>query len=221
MFKQGFASVAIIIIVVVFLVAGAGLLLWQQTKLPAPSEVEGPAPEVVATTTVVDTANWKTYRNEKYGFEFEYPPTNKLVSRHELDCGSLEECSLLEAEAETADWVGVIGNFGPDVDRHTNLVFSMQAYAEKGKPELLAEQYREKYKLGADNNSIVLSDIVKIITGGLPAYHFEVGELTPFRRGVEVKDNIFTSKNNSNFFIYYDPTSEIASKIITTIKFIN
>ena len=85
MFNKGFSGlVAAIVAAVIIIAAGAGFLLWQQTKLPAvpagegtpppvPSGVEGPAPEVVATTTGADTANWKTYRNEEYGFEFKYP----------------------------------------------------------------------------------------------------------------------------------------------------
>ena len=63
MFKnKGFSAVALIIILAVLI--GGGYAVWKKPVATPPSALpEGEGIE-----------NWKTYRNEEYGFEFKYPP---------------------------------------------------------------------------------------------------------------------------------------------------
>jgi len=67
--NQSFSKIWIIIIAV-FIVGG--ILAWQYFGV---GKEEVKAPEVKTSQGVIKDkiTNWKTYRNEKYGFEFKYP----------------------------------------------------------------------------------------------------------------------------------------------------
>ena len=66
--NKGFASLALIIIAV--LVLGGGYWVWKEKAV-------APVPSTPSVDTV-DTTNWKTYRNDQYGFEVKYPIDLKL-----------------------------------------------------------------------------------------------------------------------------------------------
>lgn len=70
----------ILLVVVGFAIVGYFASAYYFTLWPFPSPnsvVPIFTPRPSATTTVLDTSAWKTYRNEEYGFEFKYPRTWK------------------------------------------------------------------------------------------------------------------------------------------------
>jgi len=80
--QSGFS--AIILVVIIVLVVVGGLVAWKQgwiskslvaTRTPTPAPTSG------------ETANWKTYANNDYGFEFKYPQTFFLDSQF-IDLGN-------------------------------------------------------------------------------------------------------------------------------------
>ncbi|MBI4136382.1 MAG: hypothetical protein HY481_02455 [Candidatus Vogelbacteria bacterium] len=66
-----------IIAILLLAALGLGAWVWSNYALaPAPVEdtnIEPPAPVAPINGSEIDTANWKTYRNEEFGFEFKYP----------------------------------------------------------------------------------------------------------------------------------------------------
>lgn len=99
-------------ILIFILIAGGGILLFSQRVTQKSSQLESVNP----------TANWQTYRNEQYGFEFRYPSNWKvencgddiLINGHcdtdaayvgyiHISTGSLDEQLQLFANFEKSD----------------------------------------------------------------------------------------------------------------------
>ena len=64
--QSGFSAI-ILAVIIVLAIAGGGLLAWKQGWIP--------------NLTSDETAGWKTYVNNDYGFEFKYPQTFFLDSQ--------------------------------------------------------------------------------------------------------------------------------------------
>jgi hypothetical protein len=74
---SGFSAI-ILAVIIVLAIVGGGLIAWKQGWIPKfPVATVTPTP----TPTFGETANWKTYANNDYGFEFKYPQTFFLDSQ--------------------------------------------------------------------------------------------------------------------------------------------
>ena len=65
-------SLGILIILIAAILAG-GIVIYKYQRIPE-GEVKLPEIKVPEEETKDETANWKTYSNEKYGYEVKYPP---------------------------------------------------------------------------------------------------------------------------------------------------
>jgi len=79
--------------ILTLLILALGIVVSACIKKPTNTNVipVGTGIQETATTTEIDTADWKTYRNEEYGFEFRYPQyysVNKKYSIWETDNGA-------------------------------------------------------------------------------------------------------------------------------------
>lgn len=226
--NRGIANIAVIVVVLLLLAAGAGFYLWQQTKLPAvpageatpppaPSGVEGPAPEVVATTTDIDTTNWKTYRNDQYGFEFKYP--EELVAK--TDDRADSPVTFIQDESG-ANLQLVWHEITPPAERHLFLLT-----IDNRTPETIFERIKTILLSGFDSSWDVRLEKSKIQLSGAQADRF-VAKATVKATGKEVKVDTYvvvpyppyTYTLNIPSFTLPDEAQRVADQILSTFKFI-
>ena len=70
----------ILIVLILAVIVGGGILAWiKQQEVPPAEFLEIKKPEKVVED---ETANWKIYRNEEYGFEIKYPDIFTTIEGH-------------------------------------------------------------------------------------------------------------------------------------------
>ncbi|KKR30377.1 MAG: hypothetical protein UT61_C0008G0033 [Candidatus Woesebacteria bacterium GW2011_GWA1_39_8] len=68
--QKGFAHLFLVVVIVII---GLGFLIYYSLQKGLIKTIPSNKFSLTPTTSIDETADWKTYRSEKYGFEFKYP----------------------------------------------------------------------------------------------------------------------------------------------------
>lgn len=119
--QKGFAILIILVVIILLiLIALGGFYFWNKSanKLPAPKV---PINVLVSPTPTPTPSPWKTYVNEKYGFQVTYPKTGVILTEKsyiEGECGTaIKEIKpgIIDVDnffqVKIIDWKGTIADY--------------------------------------------------------------------------------------------------------------
>ncbi len=196
--RKGFASI-VLIGVFVALIGLGGYFSWSK-KLDKTEPI-------TSSTSQVDTLNWKTYRNNEYRFEFQYPAGHELYkSDFTYTKDGFEEHAVGFAIEDE--------RYG-EMDYEDTITFRVKAGI--GSPEEFWETlndnpYDERKRENLYEEGLASGRLKKIIFAGQPG--FVDTEWGPY-------NNIWVYGKNDTYFIMIEQQSnaEMLSQILSTFKF--
>lgn len=133
--QKGFANIILIVLVVV-LAGTIGYFVLRQKQEPVIQQAITPPStattlQPTAPTSADEIANWKTYRNEKYGFEVKYPPSFEVREEWKIYPGprgdSLPTYVSFRSPSRESFQVGVfVTAAGTSLDKAVHLIQNIE-----------------------------------------------------------------------------------------------
>ncbi len=170
----------------------------KQTPKPSPQTSIKPSSPLTPTPTTDPTANWKTYKDEKYKFQFRYPPTVYLKQSPKFG----DQIFLTENDIDINEV-----NEGPFA-LVTVAIWNKNEFQKAGYPQ--QDKYLKSENIIIDGvNAVKVSGIIPENQYLAGTYHQEVS--------FSISDKII------QFVFYEDPVNNIKllDQILSTFKFID
>ena len=151
--KRISTPIGIVIIVLVAIIAGAGILAWQYF---------GTLKEEVAIQD--ETADWKTYRNEEYGFEIKYPSDWMCEQNVFSSKPNLVFCPFSLTEVHSGETI-CKWKTGASKPQYEEGMIYLFAYNNDSKPNNLKYHYLgsvsgKYYYLYSESNKLIANQII-------------------------------------------------------------
>ncbi|OGM23145.1 hypothetical protein A2961_02085 [Candidatus Woesebacteria bacterium RIFCSPLOWO2_01_FULL_39_21] len=208
--SKGVAEIFIIVILSLLIVGGIGYYAYKNAQIR-------PVPTTFPTPTVDVTENWKTYKNEKYGFQVNYPTDWIYKEKKEEDLAKSKKTSIIQFSP------GLVFNINPGV-------FSIQLHEIEA--DLTLREFIDTFICQTSPEGSNCSNISEDINGfstknGLAANKIEYHPKLQFAESLVFKKGGTFFELEINFEKpYYEGVSvderrKMFDQILSTFRFLN
>lgn len=225
--QKGFANIVLIIIVVAIVVVGGYFSFVKnseptvQQQIPSSGEKKNPTKTSISTTTPKnEMADWITYTDSKYGFEFKYPPG------HELDKFDLpiQVSGGTVYGGEYSITFGIKDKTFWDMDYNDKLSFAVK-FRPKGEIFTPEEYLKNAFPTHSNDAESMHSYPKGIANGRLQkttfAGHRAIVESPSYLAAGYKTIYLYGSEDNYFILISQGTDAKVLSQILSTFKFSN